>query len=145
MFSHRSRPGSSVLFLALAAFCAAGRGMAAELPSDEPKGCADFIPRALIDAGNAMNPLVLTGATALAPLHAQTAQIFCAWVEIATAGQISRSDTLWFQAGYGGAPGDLGSGAPAFPKWDSPNPSLFRVLPGELPLDPNPFSHPAQR
>ncbi|MDR3461309.1 MAG: hypothetical protein P4L76_03210 [Beijerinckiaceae bacterium] len=119
--------------------------MAAELPSDEPKGCAELTPRILIEAGKVMSPLVLTGITALAPLPTQTAQIVCAWVEIAAAGQISRSDTLWFQAGYGGAPGDLGSGAPAFPKWDSPNPSLFRASPGELPLDPNPFSRPAGR
>ena len=148
MFSHRSRPGSPLLLLALAAFCVAGRCMAAELPSDELKGCADFAPRILMESGNVFSPLVMNGVAAMAPLPAQTARIFCAWLEIAAAGQMSRSDTLWFQAGYGGAPGDLGSGAPAFPKWDSPNPSLFRALPGEtnhVPLDATPFSLPAGR
>jgi hypothetical protein len=142
MFRRRLAPGFAVLLVTLTALCAAGRGMAAALPGDDEKECPDFVPHVLLDAvANSVSKPVINSILAIAPLPVQTARIFCAWFNSEAAAQMSRSDTLWFQAGYGGLPGDLGSETPAFPKWDSPNPSLFRVQPSDTSQAP-PYSNP---
>lgn len=137
------------LFLAIMAagvpMLRASRALAASLPEDDLRGCAAYAPRHLARTADFMTPYLSGAALALLPLPSETAKIVCAWIETAAAsGQMSRRDTLWFQAGYGGLPGGaLAPDAPAFPAWESANPTIFRVSPGRGgTIDPNPFAPP---